>query len=216
MSIELTDCPNCNTKLKGGFLGGISLLSESKTGFINLFHDSKSEYYCTKCGNDLISKYKAALVREKGELSNRMQALLPSVPVISIHSPLKWDYDIIGMVSGQSTTGTGVFSEFSASISDLFGEQADSYNRKLKAGEILCFSQVRIQAIQAGANAIVATDIDYAEVGGDKGMLMVCVSGTAVRLNNIEILGQERGSKIEELDRAHKRLNLLKKFESDL
>ena len=34
-----------------------------------------------------------------------------------------------------------------------------------------------------GGNAIIGTDIDYSEVGGGKGMLMVCMSGTAIELS---------------------------------
>jgi hypothetical protein len=37
-----------------------------------------------------------------------------------------------------------------------------------------------------GGNAVIATDIDYAEVGGVRAMLMVCMAGTAVRLNNLQ------------------------------
>ena len=37
------------------------------------------------------------------------------------------------------------------------------------------------RAIQMGANAIVGVDIDYEVLGANNGMLMVTVSGTAVR-----------------------------------
>jgi uncharacterized protein YbjQ (UPF0145 family) len=48
---------------------------------------------------------------------------------------------------------------------------------------------LRKETLELGGNAVLATDIDYAEVGGDKGMLIVCMTGTAVLLKNPEVLG---------------------------
>jgi len=39
------------------------------------------------------------------------------------------------------------------------------------------------QADDLGANAIVGIDFDYEVLGQDNGMLMVCVSGTAVSVD---------------------------------
>jgi hypothetical protein len=49
---------------------------------------------------------------------------------------------------------------------------------------MFCRNQLRFKAVKLGCNAIIATDVDYAEVGGGKGMLMVCMAGTAVKLAN--------------------------------
>ena len=77
---------------------------------------------------------------------------------------------------------SGVVSEFTSSFTDLFGVQSGRFNKKLKAGEDICFAQLRKQALDLGGNAVIATDIDYSEVGGGKGMLMVCMGGTAIKL----------------------------------
>ncbi|RYX84800.1 heavy metal-binding domain-containing protein [bacterium] len=103
------------------------------------------------------------------------------------------------MVTAQSVTGTGVISEISSSFSDFFGMQSNKLNSKLKNGENICRAELRIEAFRIGANAIIGTDIDYAEVGGDKGMLMVCMSGTAVKLNNPEIISDELSEKLQKL-----------------
>jgi len=51
-----------------------------------------------------------------------------------------------------------------------------------------------------GANAVIGVDIDYAEVGGAKGMVMVCMSGTAVRLRNPEVVSPDLSQQIQELE----------------
>lgn len=214
MATELTECPNCGTKLKGGLLSSVSLLSNNKTKVINEYHDKKATNYCNKCGADLYSKYKSKLLSERDEISRKLQKLIDAVPVVSTHSPLNWDYDILAMVTGQSTTGTGVISEFTSSFTDLFGVQSGRFNKKLKSGEGICFAQLRKQALDLGGNAVIATDIDYSEVGGEKGILMVCMGGTAVKLKNTNILGQERADTIEVLAQLNDRIKILNSYDT--
>ncbi|PFW66255.1 heavy metal-binding domain-containing protein, partial [Bacillus pseudomycoides] len=54
------------------------------------------------------------------------------------------------------------------------------YESKLKEARDIAMEEMKVLAKQKGANAIVGIDVDY-EVVRD-GMLMVAVSGTAVRV----------------------------------
>lgn len=193
------DCPNCHITLKDGMLSSVKLLEAEKVRLINEYSITKAEGYCSKCGKDLYLSSQEKYNSEVASLQNSIGSIIHVVPVISIHSPLNWDYNVLGLVTGQSVTGTGVISEFTSSWTDLFGKQAGRYNQKLKAGEVLCASQLRKQTLDLGGNAIVAVDIDYSEVGGDKGMLMVCMTGTAVHLKNPEVLGEKRVERITKL-----------------
>jgi len=212
---EITKCPNCGTELKGGLMSSVKLLNSEKTSVINEYYDKKSDGYCSKCGKELYSKYKSELLTEKDKLTTKIQQLIKNLPVISTHSPLNWDYNILDMVTGQSTTGTGVISEFTSSFTDLFGAQSGRHNTKLKAGEDMCFTQLRKQTLDQGGNAVIATDIDYSELGASKGMIMVCMAGTAVKLNNSEVLGEEKAKLINELIKINDRLRHLGKYSVD-
>lgn len=209
---KTSNCPNCKTDLKNGILSKTKLLQESQTAIINEYREEKAEGYCTKCGNELYEKHNNTLQTERSNLTNYLKAKIKYIPVISTHSPFKWDYKILGMVTGQSTTGTGVISEFTSSFTDFFGAQSGRYNQKLKAGENMCFSQLRLQTLDLGGNAVIATDIDYSEIGGGKGMLMVCMAGTAIQLTNVDILEIETAEIIEKLSYAHRRIKELQKF----
>ncbi|WP_234734544.1 heavy metal-binding domain-containing protein [Tellurirhabdus bombi] len=199
MTTELTACPNCDAKLKGGMFSNASLLPEHQIRIINEYRSQKSAGYCTKCGPDLYSSSVGQIRTERSQMWDKIKDLLSAVPVLSIQSPLNWDYTVVGMVTGQSTTGTGAISDFTSSITDMFGLQSGRYNAKIKSGERICFAQLRKQALEYGGNAVVGTDIDYSEVGGEKGMLLVCAAGTAVKLNNLDALDPERKAKLEEL-----------------
>ncbi len=191
------------------------LLSDNKTKIINEYHDKQTDSYCNKCGKDLYEKYKKQMQLEKKQLTEKIGNLISNIPVISTHSPLNWDYNILEMVTGQSTTGTGVISEFTSSFTDLIGAQSGRHNQKLKAGEDLCFTQLRKQALDKGGNAILATDIDYSELGAGKGMIMVCMAGTAIKLNNTSVLGSDKEQKINELVNLNDRLRELDLYSID-
>lgn len=210
---EIKKCPNCHTDIKSGLMSNVKILTPKAIGLINEYSDKKSEGYCTKCGKDNYAEAKKQLQVEKSKLNKYLQSNISHVPVISAQTPLNWDYQVLEMVTGQSTTGTGVISEFTSSFTDLFGAQSNRHNQKLKSGENLCFAQLKIQTLNLGGNAVIATDIDYSEIGSVKGMLMVCMAGTAIKLNNTEVIKKEKAEIIDKLFYSNNRLKELQKFE---
>lgn len=209
---DYSNCPNCNTAIKSGLLSSVSILGVSAISIINEYHTDKKEAYCTKCGVLLFDKYTLQLRNEKESIKSRMQESILFLPVVSTHSPLHWDYHTLGIVTGQSTSGTGVFAEFASTWTDIFGAQSGVYNEKIKNGENLCLAQLRKQTLDFGGNAVLAVDIDYSEMGGIKGMIMVCMTGTAVMLRNIDIFGEETVEKIKNLRKLNERLKHLETY----
>lgn len=210
---EIKNCPNCQTVLKSGLMSSIKLLTKKETAIINEYGDKKADGYCSKCGKELYEKANSKFQSEKSDLTAYLRNKINNIPVISAHTPLNWDYRVLDMVTGQSTTGTGVISEFTSSVTDIFGSQSNRHNKKLKGGENMCFAQLRIQTLNLGGNAVIATDIDYSEIGAAKGMLMVCMAGTAIELNNTDILEIEKTEIIDKLTYSNNRLKELNKFE---
>lgn len=201
---EFDNCPNCKEAFREAFFNSNHITPSSLTDFINEFSGIKAEAFCDKCKGPLVNRSRDQLHTKLNLVKNSLQGLINDVPVITLQNPRNWDFQVMDMVTAQSVTGTGVVSEISSSISDLFGSQSNRLNTKLKNGEDICKTQIRLAAVSLGANAVIALDIDYAEVGGDKGMLMVCMAGTAIRLNNPEVLGETYMERFEELDKVAK------------
>ena len=86
-----------------------------------------------------------------------------------------------GVVTGEAILGANVFRDFFASIRDIVGGRAGSYEKELRKAREIAFGEMGEQAKALGANAVVGIDIDYETVGKDGSMLMVSVSGTAVQ-----------------------------------
>ncbi|MDQ0059765.1 YbjQ family protein [Paenibacillus harenae] len=85
-----------------------------------------------------------------------------------------------GVVTGEAIMGANVVRDFFASITDIVGGRSGAYESKLKEARDIAIEEMKQQASRLGANAIVGIDIDYEVIR--EGMLMVAVSGTAVRI----------------------------------
>ncbi|MED1047331.1 heavy metal-binding domain-containing protein [Bacillus mycoides] len=88
--------------------------------------------------------------------------------------------EYVDIVNGEAIMGANIVRDIFASVRDVVGGRSGAYESKLKEGRDIAMEEMKQLATQKGANAIVGIDVDY-EVVRD-GMLMVAVSGTAVRV----------------------------------
>ncbi|MEG2041995.1 heavy metal-binding domain-containing protein [Hafnia alvei] len=90
--------------------------------------------------------------------------------------------DYCGVVTGEAILGANIFKDFFAGIRDIVGGRSGAYEKELRKAREIAFAEMNDQAKSLGANAVVGIDIDYETVGKDGSMLMVSVSGTAVKV----------------------------------
>ncbi len=86
----------------------------------------------------------------------------------------------LGVVAGEAIYGANFIRDWFASIRDVVGGRAGSYQKVLSTARNDAMREMIEQASTMGANAIIGVDVDY-EVVGDT-MLMVSVNGTAVKV----------------------------------
>lgn len=90
--------------------------------------------------------------------------------------------DYLGLVTGEVIVGANIFKDLFAGIRDIVGGRAGAYEGALRDARREAFAELEHEASRMGADAVVGIDIDYEVVGQGGSMLMVSVSGTAVRL----------------------------------
>ncbi|APR03322.1 heavy metal-binding domain-containing protein [Thauera chlorobenzoica] len=88
----------------------------------------------------------------------------------------------LGVVNGEAIIGANLFKDLFASIRNVVGGRAGAYERTLADARRIAIEEMQAEAVRLGANAILGIDVDYEVLGADNGMLMVCVSGTAVQV----------------------------------
>jgi uncharacterized protein YbjQ (UPF0145 family) len=90
--------------------------------------------------------------------------------------------DYLGVVTGEVIVGANIFRDLFASVRDIVGGRSGSYESAMRDARKSAFAEIEAEARDLGADAVIGVDIDYEVLGQGGSMLMVSVSGTAVKL----------------------------------
>ena len=88
----------------------------------------------------------------------------------------------LGIVNGEAIIGANIFRDLFSSVRDVVGGRAGGYERALSGARDAALADMIEAAKELGANGIVGIDFDYEVLGEANGMMMVAVSGTAVKV----------------------------------
>jgi uncharacterized protein YbjQ (UPF0145 family) len=79
-----------------------------------------------------------------------------------------------------------MFRDIFAAFTDTFGGRSEASQKVLRDARKTCLLELKKEAAQIGADAVIAVDLDYNEFsGGGKSMLFLVASGTAVRVERL-------------------------------
>lgn len=88
----------------------------------------------------------------------------------------------LGIVSGETIMGANMLRDFFAGITDMIGGRSGTYEKVLETGREQAMAELTAEARKLGADAVIGITIHYSALGASESMLMVAVTGTAVRL----------------------------------
>ncbi len=88
----------------------------------------------------------------------------------------------IGVVNGEAIIGANIFRDMFSSIRDVVGGRAGGYESALAGARQAALDDMIDAAKKMGADGVIGIDFDYEVLGETNGMMMVSVSGTAVKM----------------------------------
>jgi len=88
----------------------------------------------------------------------------------------------LGLVNGEAIIGANIFRDMFSSVRDVVGGRAGGYERALSGAREAALEDMIAAAKEMGADGVVGIDFDYEVLGETNGMMMVAVSGTAVKM----------------------------------
>jgi uncharacterized protein YbjQ (UPF0145 family) len=88
----------------------------------------------------------------------------------------------LGIVHGEAIIGANIFRDMFSSVRDVVGGRAGGYERALSGARDAAVEDMIEAARELGADGVVGVDFDYEVLGETNGMMMVAVSGTAVKM----------------------------------
>jgi uncharacterized protein YbjQ (UPF0145 family) len=89
----------------------------------------------------------------------------------------------IDIESIEIVLGTGVLSEFTAGIGDVFGLRSAAFEGKLSNAKKNAMQLLKYSALKKGGNAVIGIDIDYTEFSGNR--IGLIINGTIVEIEPI-------------------------------
>ncbi len=90
-------------------------------------------------------------------------------------------------MSAEFAVGMGLLTDIFNAWRDVFGGRSKSYQNALKDARIAVLDELKREAHELGAHAVIAVDLDYSEIsGGGKSMMFLVATGTAVRLGRTQ------------------------------
>lgn len=126
--------------------------------------------------------YMAALSKYEDESLTKLRAVARGVILTTAPALDGYRTEVVEVITAECAFGMNIFRDFFASVSDFFGGRNKSTQKILRDARKTCLNELRLEAARAGANAVIAIDLDYSEFSGQgKSMLFLVASGTAVR-----------------------------------
>lgn len=90
--------------------------------------------------------------------------------------------EYLGVVTGETIVGANILKDFLATVRDIVGGRSAAYEKALHDAREQAIREMAERALERGADAVLAMDLDYEVLGAGNGMLMVTCAGTAVTL----------------------------------
>jgi uncharacterized protein YbjQ (UPF0145 family) len=102
--------------------------------------------------------------------------IITTTPTVEGH-PVE---EYLGVVTGEAILGAHIGRDILAAFTDIVGGRSAEYEEEVHNARETAFEEMAAEAKRRGGNAVVGVDIDYEVIR--EGMIMVSVSGTAVRI----------------------------------
>lgn len=166
----------------------------SEDGRMTVFTRPNATYQdMDKFINDFIKKYQSSVLANTPGNNVDLQEeedknkVIGSIKVTTGFTIANRDIlEELDVISAEVVYGANIFKDMFSAVRDVVGGRSKAIQNLLKDAKTEAMFELKTQAYQLEADAIIGIDIDYQEIsGGGKSMLMLAISGTAVKLKPI-------------------------------
>jgi uncharacterized protein YbjQ (UPF0145 family) len=86
----------------------------------------------------------------------------------------------IEIVTAECAFGMNIFKDLFAGVRDIVGGRSEAVQKTMRDSRRTALYELKKEAYEVGANAVVGVDLDYVELSSSGSMVMLVASGTAV------------------------------------
>ena len=88
----------------------------------------------------------------------------------------------IEIVTAECAFGMNIFKDLFAGVRDIVGGRSEAVQKTMRDARRTALYELKKEAHEVGANAVIGVDLDYVELSAAGSMVMLVASGTAVKI----------------------------------
>ena len=144
---------------------------------------------CTDCGKDL-GFWEGNHLRQCSECVNKNDPAViqqstdhQAISSIVLTTETAPNFKItkrIEVVTAECAFGMNIFKDLFAGVRDIVGGRSEAVQKTMRDSRKTALYELKKEAYEVGANAVVGVDLDYVELSSSGSMVMLVASGTAV------------------------------------
>jgi uncharacterized protein YbjQ (UPF0145 family) len=167
----MADCVDCGKKI----------------GFLNRSSDGER---CVECLFLRRAEQEAENADYKESLASvereREQAIQSQIDAILLTTETSSNLPIvrrIEVITAECAFGMNIFKDLFAGVRDIVGGRSEAIQKTMRDARRTTLNELKREAYELGANAVVGVDLDYVELSSSGNMVMLVASGTAVEIS---------------------------------
>ena len=90
--------------------------------------------------------------------------------------------ETVEIVTAECAFGMNIFKDLFAGVRNVVGGRSEAVQKTLRDTRRTALYELKKEAYEVGANAVVGVDLDYVELSAAGNMVLLVASGTAVRI----------------------------------
>ena len=131
------------------------------------------------------------LVSEKDASAKKQNAAVEAIMVTTETHPDIGISARLGVITAECAYGMNVFKDVFAGIRNIVGGRSKAVQQTMRDARETVLYELKQEASLLGADAVVAVDLDYVQIGdGGWSMVMLVASGTAVKIDTTKQFSQ--------------------------
>lgn len=142
--------------------------------------------YSGLCNQCYIEEKGQQILRERGDelhaIAERDAAIQAIMLTTEAYPEGLKIVDRIEVVTAECAFGMNIFKDLFAGVRDIVGGRSEAVQKTLRDSRRTALYELKKEAYEVGANAVVGVDLDYVELSSTGSMVLLVASGTAVRI----------------------------------
>ena len=161
-----------------------------KFGFVEARYGGPNANVCLNCNNKAMNPYglsdeqiEQAQVLEDEKWGLEDTAKSKAIEAILLTTETAPNLKItkrIEIVTAECAFGMNIFKDLFAGVRDIVGGRSEAVQKTMRDSRKTVLYELKKEAYEVGANAVVGVDLDYVELSSAGSMVMLVASGTAV------------------------------------